>query len=387
VRELEQPASNPAANEPHLTWGRMNHPQMTRVCRQPESRGGHPWLSATFLFVCGFSLFSPLRAQDQQTAPPPATVPMAAEEEKPLPGDWAVELLDKLANSPNAEASEALYQATMAAGPGVVPDLEEALKDDRTAEFAAQALAYIGGEKALQMLWKLVPDPRDLNLRRFYYGALAEFDSPEATQTLLDVIRRADQEPDRTVTEAAILALTVRSDPKLLDPLREAEGQTKDVVIRLDLENAVDVIERRAKYLAAPGNKAGGSVEHAVRTYFAPALESAPPPEAAPVAPRRTSPPSTAKSSAQAPGAKAIRKPPPPKPLVDAHILNVTLSPDQTRALAKVAFEDPSATAYYDIVLQKRYGDWFVASVWLGSEVEKQPSQPEPTEPAEPDVQ
>ena len=327
-------------------------------------------------------------SQDQPTAPSPATMPMVQEEEKPLPSDWAVELLDKLANSPNAEASDELYRATLAAGPDVIPQLEEALKDDRTAEFAAQALAYIGGEKALQILWKLVTDPRDLNLRRFYYGALAEFDSPEATQTLLDVIRRADQEPDRTVTEAAILALTVRSDPKLLDPLREAEAQIKDVVIRLDLENAVDVIERRAKYLAAPGYKAGGSIEQAVRTYFAPALEAALPPEAAqPAAPQPPSAHTPARSSARTPTAKLVKKAPPVKPAVDVHILNVALSPDQTRALARVAFEDPSATAYYDIVLQKQYGDWTVASVWLGAEVEKQPSKPEPSEPTEPEVE
>ena len=88
-----------------------------------------------------------------------------------------------------------------------------------------------------------------------------------------------------------------------------------------------------------------------------------------------------AKSSARIPTAKRIRKPPAPKPLVDVHILNVTLSPDQTRALARVTFEDPSATAYYDIVLQKRYGDWYVASVWLGAEVEKQSVTPKPAEP------
>jgi hypothetical protein len=359
----------------------MNNPKMTKIWREQKCPSKRLGFAALCLMIWGFGLLSPLYAQDQQTAPPPATVPMTDEEEKPLPGDWAVEFLDKLANSPNAEASEALYRATMAAGPDVIPQLEEATKDDRTAEFAAQALAYIGGEKALQILWKLVPDPRDLDLRRFYYGALAEFDSPEATQTLLDVIQRADQEPDRTVTEAAILALTVHSDPKLLEPLREAHDRIKDVVIRLDLENAIDVIEGRAKYLAAPDKKPGGSIEHAVRTYFAPAFATAPPPEVSPAAPRRTPAHTAAKSPARTPTAKPIRKPPAPKPLVDVHILNVTLSPDQTRALARVAFEDPSATAYYDIVLQKRYGDWFVASVWLGPEVEKQPSMPEPTEP------
>ncbi|MBZ5515926.1 MAG: HEAT repeat domain-containing protein [Acidobacteriia bacterium] len=300
---------------------------------------------------------------------------MAQDEESPLPGDWAVEFLDKLANSRDTEATEALYRATMAAGPDVIPQLGEALKDDRTAEFAAQALAYIGGEKAMQMLWKLVADPRDLGLRRFYYGALGEFDSPQATETLLDAIRRADQEPDRTVTEAAILALTVRSDAKLLEPPREAHDKIKDEVIRLDLENAMDVIGQRAKYLAAPGRKPGGSIEQAVRVYFAPALEAAAPPDIAPAAPR---PPASRR-----PPAKPVTRSTPPKPLVDLHILNTTLSPNQTRALARVSFEDPSATAYYDIVLQKQYGDWTVSSVWLGSEVEKQPVKPAPAESEE----
>ena len=348
----------------------MKRPRRERQCSSKRLR-----LTVPFLLFLSFNLASSLVAQDQQGAPPPATVPMSVEEEKPLPGDWAVEFLDKLANSPNTEASEKLYRATMAAGPQVIPQLEEATKDDRTAEFAAQSLAYLGGEKAMRILWTLVPDPRDLDLRRFYYGALAEFDSPDAIKTLLDVIRRADQEPDRTVTEAAILALTVHSDPKLLEPLREAHDNIKDIVIRLDLENAMEVIGRRAKYLAASDKKAGGSIEHAVRTYFAPALATAPP------APRHVAAQPAAKSSARIPTAKRIRKPPAPKPLVDVHILNVTLSPDQTRALARVTFEDPSATAYYDIVLQKRYGDWYVASVWLGAEVEKQSVTPKPAEP------
>jgi hypothetical protein len=357
----------------------MNNPKMTRFRREQRRRTGQLWLAGVCLLVWGFGLLSPLEAQDRPSVPPPATAPMT-EDEKPLPGDWAVEFLDKLANSPNAEASEALYRATMAAGPTVIPQLEEAAKDDRTAEFAAQALAYLGGEKALRILWNLVPDPRDLDLRRFYYGALGEFDSPAAINTLLDVIRRADQEPDRTVTEAAILALTVHSDPKLLEPLREAHDNIKDIVIRLDLESAMEVIEARAKYLAAPDKKVGGSIEYAVRTYFAPALAAAPPPGVAPTTPRHTSAQPPAKSSSRTSAARPIRKPPPPKPLVDVHILDVTLSPDQTRALARVSFEDPSATAYYDIVLQKRMGDWFVASVWLGAEVEKQPSVPQPTE-------
>jgi hypothetical protein len=206
-------------------------------------------------------------------------------------------------------------------------------------------------------------------LRRFYYGALGEFDSPEATETLLDVVSRADQEPDRTVTEAAILALTVRSDAKLVPPLREAEKNIKDVVIRLDLENAIEVIERRAKYLALPETKAGGSIEQAVRTYFAPALESAAPPKSTPPA----AGPSRGRPQASRSPARPVAQSQPP---VKVEIQNLTLAPDKTRALARVTFEDASATAFYDIVLQKRYGDWTVASVWLGSEVEKLPSKP-----------
>jgi hypothetical protein len=300
-------------------------------------------------------------------APPPNEFPV--EEEPPLPGDWAVALLDQITNSSGPEAHDALLRAVMAAGPAVVPQLEEALKDDRTAEFAAQALAYIGGEKALQLLWSMTSDPRDLNLRRFYYGALGEFDMPEATEVLLNVVRAADTEPDRTVTEAAILALTVRSDPQLLPPLREAEQNIKDVVIRLDLENAIEVIDRRAKLLASPQKKAGGSIDYAVRTYFAPALESAPPPPDPPL-------PAAKSTSARTTAARAT-----PPPTVRVQIENITLSPDRTRALARAVFEDPSASANYDFVLQKRYGDWTVASVWLGSEVEKAPPKPEAQKP------
>ncbi len=105
-----------------------------------------------------------------------------------------------------------MLRATFAAGPAIIPQLAAALKDDRTAEYAAQSLAYIGGDQALPILWKLLSDPRDLNLRRFTYGALAEFDSPQATDMLFDVINKSDDEPDRTVTEAAVIALTVRTD-------------------------------------------------------------------------------------------------------------------------------------------------------------------------------
>jgi len=322
-------------------------------------------LRASVVFCILFSGFS--HAQKPVAEPP--SDQFSIEEEQPLPGDWAVALLDQIANSSSPEAHDALLRAVMAAGPAVVPQLEAALKDDRTAEFAAQALAYIGGEKALKLLWGLTADPRDLNLRRFYYGALGEFDVPEATETLLEVIRRADTEPDRTVTEAAILALTVRSDLKLLPRLREAEQNITDVVIRLDLENAIEVIERRAKYLAASQKKPGGSIDYAIRTYFAPALESAP--TAADLSPPAAKP----ASRHTAPSKPAVGPAPPPPP-VRVQIENITFSPNRNRALARAVFEDPSASATYDFILEKRFGDWTVVSVWLGAEVEKGPLKP-----------
>ena len=312
-------------------------------------------LSACCLLPAGFGLAQQpaLPPPAQQPAPPAAPAAGSETEETPLPGDWAPELLDAILSSPNEQASEALYRAAFAAGPRVIPPLEAALRDDRTAEFAAQSLAFIGGDKALGILQKLVTDPRDLNLRRFYYGALGEFDSPEATDVLFEVINKSEAEADRTVTEAAVLALTVRSDLKLLPRMREAEDKLRDVVIRDDLDNARAVIEGRAKYLASPeGKKTGGSVEDAVRTYFIPALALPPPP----------------------PASKVPTRGAPEKPQVKVEIRNLTLSPDKTRALAQVTFEDSSALAQYDIVLQKRSGDWTVASAWLGPEHEK----PEP---------
>jgi len=284
-----------------------------------------------------------LPGQDQE--PSAESNPIVEEEAAIRPADWAPQLLFEILSSSNPQASDALHRAAFAAGPEIVPQLTEALKDDRTAEFAAQSLAYIGGQDALQILWKQVTDPRDLNLRRFYYGALAEFDAPEATQTLLDVVKRGDGEPDRTVTEAAIIALTVRLDPKIVPLLREAYDKTTDVVIRLDLENAMDVIEARARLLETPeGKKLGGSVDDVVRKYFLPAFN--PPP-----APAGSARPAT--------------------PQIKVRVEHLTLSPDQNRALARVIFEDPSAEAHYDLVLQKRYGNWTLASVWLGPEIEK----------------
>ncbi len=286
----------------------------------------------------------------------------ALEEETPPPGDWAPELLFSILSSPNSEASDDLHRAAFACGRDLVPRLEAALKDDRTAEFAAQSLAFIGGEKALEMLSKLVDDPRDLDLRRFFYGALGEVRTPEATRVLLDAVANANREPDRTVTEAAILALTVRSDPNLVRSLRALQAKTQDVVIRDDLDNAAEVIERRVRYLASPeGKKPGVSLDRAIRTYFIPALEPQPATPAPPNAP--------SKSSAQSKSPPA--KPAQPKPAINVEIQSLAFFPDKTRALARVIFEDPTARAYYDMVLQKQFGDWTLASVWLGKEEEK----------------
>ena len=301
--------------------------------------------------------------------PQPATTAPATPEvdDTPLPGDWAPELLDGILSSPNPEARDTLLDAAFAAGPAIVPQLEAALKDDRTAEFAAQSLAFLGGPKALEILAKLMSDPRDLGLRRFYYGALGEFRAVEATKVLFYALGQADQEPDRTVTESAIIALTVRSDASLIPELRQAEGTIKDLVLRDDLDNAIQVIGARARYLASPqGRKSGGSVDEAVRTYFAPALESSSPsqPSVKPAV-------SKAGVKTAAPGAAAHTPASPPQPRVKVEIRHLTLSPDGSRALARVSFEDPSTVAYYSIVLQKQAGDWTVASVWLGSEQEK----------------
>ena len=309
------------------------------------------------VFICAVILGCPWARGQETPSAPSANSP--ARDEAPA-GDWAPQLLYDIWNSPNPEASQALYRAAFAAGPDIVPELEAALKDDRTAEFAAQSLAFIGGPRAFEILSKLVDDPRDLNLRRFFYGALGESETLEAARLLLDIIRRSDEEPDRTVTETAIIALTVHTDLNLVPALREAESQVKDYVIRDDLENAVTVIQARAHYLSSPeGKKAAMSVEQAVRTYFIPALES----PAEQPAPSARSSGRAAKPQNQRAGRTA--------PPVIVKIQQLTFSPDNTRALAHVTFEDPSAVAEYDMVLRKKLGDWTLASVWLGSEYEK----------------
>jgi hypothetical protein len=309
----------------------------------------------------------PTSSQAQKTPgkqKPPAPAPQESGTEddgNPPPGDWAPELLDAIVNSPNAAARDTLLDAAFAAGPAIVPQLEKALQDDRTAEFAAQSLAFVGGGKAIEALSHLTEDSRDLNLRRFYYGALGEFEHPLATKLLLTVVGHGDEEEDRTVTEAAILALTVRSDPNVVAPLNEIHAKLKDIVIRDDVENALDVLQVRARYLASPeGKKADGSIEQVVRTYFMPALDvsSGSGPDKPAVSPSTT--PATAAKLSH-----------PVAPAVKVSIDGVTYSPDRDRALAHVIFDNPSGTAYYSMVLQKRYGDWMLASVWLGSEVEK----------------
>jgi len=294
----------------------------------------------------------------------PTSPPAAADstQDEPMSADWCPQLLDGIISSPNNEAQSSLVRAAFAAGPAILPQLAEALKDDRTAEFAAQAVAYIGGNRALPILWQLLSDPRDLNLRRFTYGALAEFTSPQATDMLFDIINKSDSEPDRTVTEAAVIALTARTDPALIPRMIAAEKKLQDVVIRDDLDNARAVIEQRSKYLATPeGRKSGGSIQSAVRTYFLPALGPPPGTEAKASGPAGKG----AANASRGPAAK------PQMPLASVDIRNVTFSLDNTRALVRVSFEDPTAIAYYDFVLEKRYGDWTIASVWLGPEEQK----------------
>ena len=343
--------------------------------RMPMLHGREGRWCATMGCLCAcFCLLSAITGLSQQTPekpqketvtiPPPAGAEAA--QEGPLPGDWGPELLYAILSSPNEEAQSAMLRAAFAAGPAILPQLAAALQDDRTAEFAAQSVAYIGGNEAAPILWKLLSDPRDLNLRRFSYGALGEFDTPQATDILFEAINKSDNEPDRTVTESAVIALTARADAALLPRLLAAEKKVQDVVIRDDLDNARAVIEERAKYLATPeGKRSGSSIESAVRSYFIPALETSPAaPDSAP-APAKPAPGKTATAPSPAQ----------PHPLVSVDVRSVTLSPSKERALAQVVFEDPSATANYDFILEKRYGEWTIASVWLGPEVEKPGSE------------
>jgi len=303
------------------------------------------------LAIAGFYFWQPGRLMAASSASQ-----VAKEPHVPLNGKWSPQKLYAILSSPNPEARENLYRAAFAAGPAIIPKLEIALKDDRTAEFAAQTLAFLGGERALGILAKLVNDPRNLDLRRFYYGALGESHDPRDIEILLNKIQTSDHEPDRTVTQDAILALSISSDPSLVPKLSHAEKEVTDPVIQDDINTAATVIELRAKYLASPeGKNSGNSVTQAIRTYFMPALET--PPDGS----------ETGQEDSH----------------VEIHIKNhlITFSPDKTRALAAIDFENPQAVASYQMVLQKRQGAWAVASVWLGQELEKPSQKSQPAEP------
>ncbi len=366
-------ASNP--NEPFYGVFQDHDQAGTSLPRPNESGlGKNRWwaddsLPCRLLAGSGNAFCQQAPAKPESANPPKTVTPTpetTEDTDEVLPGDWGPELLYGILSSPNEEAQFGLLRAAFAAGPAIVPELKEALKDDRTAEFAAQSLAYIGGDPVLPVLESLLNDKRDLNLRRFTYGALAEFDSPKATDILFDVIAHSDTEPDRTVTEAAIIALTVRTDTGILTRINNTEKNLQDVVIRDDLDNARMVISERAKYLATnQGKKAGGSIDSAVRTYFLPALETPTGPSAP--APSAT----TMKHGEKKPANLSSPAPKLTPPLVTVSVQSVTLSPDKNRALARVLFQDPTAMAYYDFVLVKQFGNWQLASVWLGPEMDK----------------
>lgn len=336
---------------------------LTPAERPPCSRSRRRALNWSLRVLCSAAVAAPLTAQGTPQVPvirpkPPVTQPVtppvgdstadpaSSPDDNPPPGDWAPAMLDAILSSSNPAAAESLYDAAFAAGANLIPQLQLALKDDRTAEFAAQCLALDGGTQAMEILQTLVSDPRDLDLRRFYLGALGEYRDPAVTQLLLNAVAKSDQEPDRTVTEAAIWALTVRSDAALASQLRESETRIVDVVIRDDVDNAAQVIEARARYLASPeGRGAGASIDRAVRTYFIAALGR----EAASHQPAATAAPEGAK----------------------AEMRHLIFNPDRTRALAHVTFDDRAASENYDMVLQKQLGDWNVVSIWVGAEVEK----------------
>ena len=277
-------------------------------------------------------------------------------------GGWAVILLDEVLNVPNRAARDHLLRAGFATGPRILPQLEKALEDDRTAEFAAQLLAFMGNNRALRTLQKLVDDPRDLGLKRFFYGALGEFNTPRTRQTLLDVVGRADDEPDPIVTEMAILALTVLADPSLIPLLGEVRGRTLDPVIRDDIENAIEVIRFRANHLEKMRTEAKGdvTVAQALEAYFIADLGRVEGPEV--------------EGDATDPSSSPLK----------VEIEDLTFAPNSSRALARVRLSNPAAAAIYELVLQKRGSSWVVASVWMVSLQESerifQPPSPPPSE-------
>jgi hypothetical protein len=306
--------------------------------------GGEPGLLALLaLAMLALALPAALRSQSLPAA-------VARQRNQLLHEEWDPARLYAVLSSQDMRAIEDLYRAAFGAGPAIIPKLENALKDDRTAEFAAQTLAYLGGERPLAILSKLVNDPRDLDLRRFYYGALGAYRDPHDVEILLNQVRTSDHEPDREVTQNAILALSISSDAALVSRLRQAEKQVTDPVIQDDLQTAAMVVGLRARYGATSSAKdAASSVELAIRGYFMPALQATP-------------------------GGVDAGQPPPG---VEVNVRSRTSSPDKTRVLAAVDFENPEAVASYHMVLQKDQSGWKVASVWLGEEREK-PQTPDP---------
>lgn len=277
-------------------------------------------------------------------------IPLHAGQNQPNPPRyaWAPALLYGIISSPNSAALDDLYDAAFAAGPAIVPDLISALQDDRTAEFAAQSLAFTGGQSALAALARLVDDPRDLALSRFYYGALGEIDTPKANSVLLNAIFSANHQPDRTITEAAILALTVRSDPALIPPLEQALSQLTDPVIQDDLRSAISIIRRRSRYVKRSSfQRENQTATEAARSYF--------------------------RSGIMAGGAPNSAK-------FQVEIERIAFSPDKSRALAGVIFKEAGISARYRLVLQEHAGGWTVASVWLRSQgTQSQTSAPAPS--------
>lgn len=307
-----------------------------------------PCIVAGFaILVSGF--WQPAR---MNAAPLPKSV--AQDRNELLNEKWSPAKLYATLTSPSPRAHEDLYRAAFSVGPVIIPKLKNALKDDRTATFAARTLAYLGGDKAIAILATLVNDPRNLDLRRFYYGALGGSDNPHDIDILLNKIRNANREPDRTVLRDAILAISTSSDASLVPKLQQAEKEVIDPVVSEDINTAATVIALRAKYLAsASGKSSGRSVKSAIRTYFMPALE--PPPG----------------------GSEASQQ----DSHVEVHIRNLTYSPDKTRVLAYVDFENPQAVAAYRMVVQKKATGWKVVSVWLGAERNKDPQAPSAAKP------
>jgi hypothetical protein len=271
---------------------------------------------------------------------PPA---VAQERSQLLNNPWDPARLYAILTSQNPKAGEDLSRAAFATGPAIIPKLENALQDDRTAEFAAQTLAYFGDTKSMAILEKLLKDPRDLDLRRFYYGALGVSGNPHNMEILLSKVRASDREPDRDVTRNAILALSISSDVALVAKLHEAETQVNDPVIQDDIDTAAMVIGLRARLMETPAGKPEeSSVEQAINGYFMPALQ----------------PPAGSDAEQQSAG-------------VEVNVKNLTWWPDKSRVLAAVDFENPEAVASYHMVLQKNQTGWKVASVWLEDEREK----------------